>query len=1188
MIVLVKNKQFTDNMKKGTLIALSMGIGASAVLPGMLPTQKQSTQVYASDIATNLPAANTNPFTDASDESHYKVLTQRALFKPVGGTSPWKLDLFPLHSSMQATSLEEFDGNMYTTINLDNTGDVYRYDANKQVWEPLGVAGKPLHALVKTANGNYIAAGGYSNEWGEYYSLYSSLGDDSSFEKRIDIYRSGTSSTNPSNAGIFKAGVALEDETLMFGKSKLWTNIMTTTDDVNFGYKQQIYGDYEDVIYEGGKIVAVGNQIPSGYTPYGSIAVASPDGKFTVTKLGISENLKSVSYANGKYVAVGSTGSQQPVVYSSDDGVSWKKSAMPATTTGLNAVAWDEVNQRFVAAGRLGAMYMSLDGVDWVQINPGIASDVVDLKMIEDPTARLSLSHAEGNVVASFGSLVEGAASYEVLRDGKVVYSGSDLNFTDTETVGETKYTYRVNIKDADGTVIGKTTKVFTTPSYATLNVSFASGAVTADMNYSKNQTVSYEVVRNGEVIYEGNTGKFVDKSILGATDYNYELNVKDPAGNVLETESFEIKTPIVSPSKLQVESLSSTEKVVTWDGSKNPANTEYLVQAIPNGEVDESLKEVVTTTDAFESESLVLPGEGNWAPSSLNKKDGTMSLKSEKIGARGITTQTYTFDVLDSDSQAKVAFDYMVSSENYDYFRVVLNGTQIVRQAGLGTWKSIEKQLKPGKNTLMFEYKKDGSGDKGLDAAFVDNLAVTQKSDGKKSSGWIQANEHTLTGLSETTDYEISVVAKANGLQSETVVYGAVDAEAIALQAVTEALESLTAKLETTELTSTENIESVQAELDALRELVNALPEGETKTGLLAELNDLQELVVDARELLEVTGEVESLENSLPAELLTAEMIQEAKDALAVVEGRVDALDDSEAKTELEDRLEIVGDKIDLAEQILMATESALHLKEALVSLDTPEKVQAAKDALAATDALVNALPENDAKTALEAQLMEAKEAIEVAENILNAKEAVTAVQGNPTQTGVDNAVIVVNKLEDGDLKTDLSNKLEMVQQSIYLENATQLVEKAVDSLTQADMSASQVAVDTAKDALALVKDESSKVELVQSLQVVQDVIDAAPVQTMMESFREKLENIFKRPQKAEATALTNEYKAIDEEASSLNDGTIKDEIMNELAELKTLLDSVLKNGNHPASAPGIASKSQSFIDWLVSKVTK
>ncbi len=76
----------------------------------------------------------------------------------------------------------------------------------------------------------------------------------------------------------------------------------------------------------------------------------------------------------------------------------------------------------------------------------------------------------------------------------------------------------------------------------------------------------------------------------------------------------------------------------------------------------------------------------------------------------------------------ARIVFRYLVSSEgSYDTLHVFLDGVQRLHSGDTGdAWReAVLDDVAPGDHALTFRYSKDGSVDRGLDAAFVDDLRV-------------------------------------------------------------------------------------------------------------------------------------------------------------------------------------------------------------------------------------------------------------------------------------------------------------------------------------------------------------------------------------------------------------------------------------------------------------------------------
>lgn len=1417
---MAKNKQFTDNVKKGTLIALSMGIGASAVAPGMMPFQENGShfmKVQAAEyVPGTLPAPNADIFKDAGDVSHYNFPSYNSTYYHNG----YQTMSASLNGDIETMTV--LDGHLYALSNTAYVGTINKYNKETRSWEKLYEADAPLYAIVKTADGNFIASGGKSGTYGEDYVIYSSIGNDQSWSKQISKYRSNTN--NSTEAGIFRAGVAVEDDAVFFGSAGNWTFIQSTKDADNFAFKQEIYGNYNGAVYADGKVVAVGKQANDSSSFYGSIATASPGGNFSVQKMGYNENFQDVTYGDGKFVTVGTTGNMLGFAYVSTDGKSWTKATMPSGLRELNGVEYDEKNKRFVAVGRDGFV-VSIDGKNWVSLySPSyspkdialydnvvdeydlalfelgkvtaqisnasyqytklpstselqalldsVVSDYVDdvknealksqlmeqvaknqlkldaleiaiskhadfLNLVEEeaalvsptldeikafrvkvrefkstlsvipdniirnsfndyvdsvvtenldikeaqifvtraetsyskydydaayakvgtivkygsvaynefqarlkavladmpiqeatklvvlaensqsttdfnnadtkvkalpsspaktelsgrlqlitlakietrllptlsPTqvqsiknelnwitpvnqavidkkasvqqqlnpisdkaygdylelhlslyivvnpynytysnsvdsafanltpegkvkhqrikdlftqmrsnipvmqaveaaekaytddngtsylnamnkveempaqfatlkdylvdrleelgdAKLQLTSTDEGVRVEYESKTEDASSYELLRDGKVVYSGSDKAFVDKETFSGIDYEYTLNIKDSNGEVVGTKTKSIKTQSHATLTATLVKDNVQLAFSSEKYKDVTFELVRNGSVIYEGNKNTFADKTASAASKHTYVLNVKNSTGTLVDKMEVKLDTPIEKPLNPQLEIQSPFVTKVTWGDGKNPEGTQYQVQATPIGAFKPTLS---TLHETFETSNQIIPRTGAWSPSNVQKKTGAYSLKSSSIGNSQSSVSTFNFNLPENVTTGKVSFDYLVSSEqNYDFLIVTLNGVDIVKASGSGSWVSVEKPLKPGNNVLTVTYKKDSSGAKNYDAAFIDNLKATTANDGVEKSGWVNGNEFEFTNLQDGVEYEYTVVAKANGLTSEAAIAGATNPVEEAQEAVVELKEII----DNVDASNPEAIEEAQRGVDTVAELIEALPEDEEKENLQNQLNELQQQLDEAKELAEATKAIEELLATLPESMESRGDVEKAKGVISKVEELISPLPETNGKTVLVDRISDLKADVALAETTLNAKEAVAKLEKLAETLDNQAAVDQALVVLDETANVVSTLPEGNADRAeLEGVIKDVKETIEKAQDALNVEKAkadVAKLGENLTQEAVDQAKVSIEKIKDGAVKEDLLAKIKDAQASL------------------------------------------------------------------------------------------------------------------------------------------------------------
>jgi hypothetical protein len=115
--------------------------------------------------------------------------------------------------------------------------------------------------------------------------------------------------------------------------------------------------------------------------------------------------------------------------------------------------------------------------------------------------------------------------------------------------------------------------------------------------------------------------------------------------------------------------------------------------------------------------------GNQPWSIVSGVAYDGDKSMKSGAIGHSQSTTMSYTFT---TQSSGDVTFYAKVSSEaNYDKLTFFINNVSQGVWSGNIDWTLRTYPVAAGTHTLKWTYSKDGSAIGGLDAAWVDFIAV-------------------------------------------------------------------------------------------------------------------------------------------------------------------------------------------------------------------------------------------------------------------------------------------------------------------------------------------------------------------------------------------------------------------------------------------------------------------------------
>ncbi|WP_155988527.1 OmpL47-type beta-barrel domain-containing protein [Paenibacillus massiliensis] len=283
------------------------------------------------------------------------------------------------------------------------------------------------------------------------------------------------------------------------------------------------------------------------------------------------------------------------------------------------------------------------------------------------------------------------------------------------------------------------------------------------------------------------------------------------------------------------------------------------------------------------------------------------------------------------------------------------------------------------------------------------------------------------------------------------------------------------------------------EVDLDDLQDQIDKLPDGDLK-------DNLQDQLDEAKAVQDAIKKVEQAETS--------------KDQKDVDEARavVDKLPDGQVKDELNDRLDNVQKEIDAAKQL------ADQIADATKKVEQAEASKDQKDIDVARDA-VNKLPEgqvkkdlNDRLDAIQKQIDDKKQQ----EQNQDAIDKVEKAEETKSQADVDKARDAVDKLPDGPLKDELTDRLDDVQKEIDEANANP-IEKAVK---KAEGSKAQVDVDAARDLVNTLPDGSESSAYHTRLDVVDAALKAASTKT-------RQAELYKRnPYISDATDLVNALK--------------------------------------------------------------
>jgi|GEM_PF-1510271 len=120
--------------------------------------------------------------------------------------------------------------------------------------------------------------------------------------------------------------------------------------------------------------------------------------------------------------------------------------------------------------------------------------------------------------------------------------------------------------------------------------------------------------------------------------------------------------------------------------------------------------------------------GNDAWATSNVQHQDGSYSMVSGDIDDSQNSSASFSFTAAQSGNLTfyrKVSCEDDTYSDNYDYLKFSIDGTEKGRWDGETAWSQITYAVTAGTHTVKWEYMKDGSLSSGSDCAWVDNITL-------------------------------------------------------------------------------------------------------------------------------------------------------------------------------------------------------------------------------------------------------------------------------------------------------------------------------------------------------------------------------------------------------------------------------------------------------------------------------
>ncbi|MVP00987.1 fibronectin type III domain-containing protein [Paenibacillus lutrae] len=316
----------------------------------------------------------------------------------------------------------------------------------------------------------------------------------------------------------------------------------------------------------------------------GTTVVTGQAGSILVSKNGTTwaDNRQSginpygVAFGEGKFIVTGDNSASKSVLYSSTDGVTWTVVGGASPAQRLRGIAYG--NDKFVAVGYSGYIYVSEDGVTWKKENP--PSDVSAItytnltfgagKFYATGTKETLISSVDGVNWETEMYTSTGTKNYTsvAVTEGRAIVAASDL------------------LKTAVVTTPASNVTTFATTGKTTTTASFswtaASGATAIKVEQSPKGQNSWTTAQTGAIGVSAASATV--SGLTPTTEYDFRLVVTGGtnAGNS-NVVSVQTDTPIVPVADFATTGKTTTTASFSWTAASGA--TAVIIEQSPKGQ---------------------------------------------------------------------------------------------------------------------------------------------------------------------------------------------------------------------------------------------------------------------------------------------------------------------------------------------------------------------------------------------------------------------------------------------------------------------------------------------------------------------------------------------------------------------------------------------------------------------------